>query len=37
MLDWEITMNSDAILRPVAVMVQRFPEHFAARRGIQAK
>jgi len=30
-------MNSDVIPRPVAVMVQRFPEHFAARRGIQAK
>jgi len=30
-------MNSDAILRRVAVMVQRFPEHVAARRGIEAK
>ncbi len=30
-------MNSDVILRPVAVIVQRFPEYVAARRGIRAK
>jgi hypothetical protein len=30
-------MNSAATLRPVAVILQRFPEPVAARRGIQAK
>jgi hypothetical protein len=30
-------MNSDVILRSVAVIGRRFPEPVAARRGIQAK
>jgi hypothetical protein len=30
-------MNSDVILRPVAMIGQRFPEHVAVRRGIRAK